>query len=89
MRRQITNILFFTLTAFIFSSAILSQVAYSETFAGETESINLKTAHPYLSENPGEVVESFQVSRPICNIYSCSFQQFFPQCRRLCRDQRW
>jgi V8-like Glu-specific endopeptidase len=76
MRKQIKNILFFSLTAFIFSSAMLYPVAHSETFAGETESIDLKTAQPYLSEKPGEVVEYFEISKPGATFILVHFNNF-------------
>ena len=76
MQRTILKILRIVLTSFIFSSIILSQNAYSEMFVGETELVNLNTAHPYLSENAGEVVEYFQVSRPSATFILVHFNNF-------------
>jgi len=77
MQKTFIKILRFALTAFIFSSIILSQNAYSEMWVGETELVDLNTAHPYLSENAGEVVEHFQVSRPGATFILVHFNNFF------------
>ena len=76
MRGMITKILRFALTSFILSSIILSQNAYSEKLIGETDLIDLHTVHPYLSENSGQVVEHFQVSRPNATFILVHFTNF-------------
>ena len=77
MRRTIKKILRFALMSFIFSSIlILSQNAHSKRLIGETELVDLHTAHPYLSENAGEVVEYFQVSRPGATFILVHFNNF-------------
>ncbi len=56
--------------------AFFLQGVFAEELAGKTASINLNTAHPYITGNVGEIVESFEVRKQGATFIIVHFSNF-------------